>query len=103
MQPQLIYALLPQATKKGYATEASNRILEYCFKNLDYQYLLASCDKPNRDSQKVAQSVGMREIEEKIIDDKPVFFFKLKGSRESKVRSQRKRSRLFGTEVQSLN
>ncbi|PSB29157.1 GNAT family N-acetyltransferase [Chlorogloea sp. CCALA 695] len=76
-QPQLIYALLPEATKKGYATEASNRIIEYCFKNLGYEYLLASCDKPNLESQKVAQSIGMKEIEEKIVDNKPVLFFKI--------------------------
>ncbi len=35
-QPQLAYALLPEATKKGYATEASTCILEYCFNELDY-------------------------------------------------------------------
>lgn len=76
-QPQLVYALLPQATKKGYATEASTRILEYCFNDLGYQYLLASCDKPNLESQKVAQTIGMREIEEKIVDDNPLLFFKI--------------------------
>ena len=76
-QPQLIYALLPEAVKKGYATEASNRIIEYCFKNLGYEYLLASCDKPNLESQKVAQSIGMKEIEEKIVDNKPILFFKI--------------------------
>jgi len=43
-QPQLVYALLPEATK-GYATEA-NQNIEYCFNELGYQYLLASCDKP---------------------------------------------------------
>ncbi|NJS16396.1 MAG: GNAT family N-acetyltransferase [Nostocaceae cyanobacterium CSU_2_110] len=38
-QPQLVYALLPEATKKGYATEAANKILEYCFNQLGYQYV----------------------------------------------------------------
>ena len=77
MQPQLVYALLPEATKKGYATEASTRIVNYCFNDLDYQYLLASCDKPNLESQKVAQRIGMKEIEEKLVDDKPILFFKI--------------------------
>jgi len=76
-QPQLAYALLPQSTKKGYATEASNRILEYCFNDLGYQYLLASCDKPNIESQKVAQRIGMKEVEKRIIDDSPTLFFKI--------------------------
>ncbi len=75
-QPQLVYALLPQSTKKGYATEASNRILEYCFNELGYQYLLASCDKPNLESQKVAERIGMKEIEEKIVENKPILFFR---------------------------
>ncbi len=76
-QPQLVYALLPEATKKGYATEASNQILEYCFNKLGYQYLLASCDKPNIESQKVAQRIGMKEVEKIIIDDNPTVFFKI--------------------------
>lgn len=76
-QPQLAYALLPEATKKGYATEASNRLLEYCFNELGYQYLLASCDKPNLESQKVAQRIGMKQIEEKIIDGNLTVFFKI--------------------------
>lgn len=76
-QPQLVYALLPEATKKGYATEASTRILEYCFNDLGYQYLLASCDKPNLESQKVALKIGMKAVEERIINDNPIIFFKI--------------------------
>lgn len=76
-QPQLAYALLPEATKKGYATEASTRILEYCFNELGYQYVLASCDKPNIESQKVAERIGMKQVEERIINDNPTLFFKI--------------------------
>ncbi len=76
-QPQLAYALLPEATKKGYATEASTRLLEYCFNELGYKYLLASCDKPNLESQKVAERIGMKQIEEKLIDGNLTVFFKI--------------------------
>ena len=76
-QPQLVYALLPEAVKKGYATEASTRIVEYYFNDLGYQYLLASCDKPNLLSQKVAQRIGMKQLEEKIVDDNLTVFFKI--------------------------
>lgn len=76
-QPQLVYALLPKATKKGYASEAATKILEYCFNELGYQYLLASCDQPNIESQKVAERIGMRKVDEKIVDDKPLVFFKV--------------------------
>jgi [ribosomal protein S5]-alanine N-acetyltransferase len=79
-QPQLIYALLPKALKKGYATEAATRILEYCFDELGYEYLLASCDQPNLESQKVAERLGMSRVEEKIVNGNPVVFFKLEKS-----------------------
>lgn len=76
-QPQLVYALLPKATKKGYASEAATKIIEYCFNELGYQYLLASCDQPNLESQKVAQRIGMRKVDEKIVNGKSLLFFKV--------------------------
>jgi [ribosomal protein S5]-alanine N-acetyltransferase len=79
-QPQLIYALLPEALKKGYATEAATRILEYCFEELGYEYLLASCDRPNLESQKVAARLGMQRVKEETLDEKPIVFFKIEKS-----------------------
>jgi [ribosomal protein S5]-alanine N-acetyltransferase len=76
-QPQLVYALLPEATKKGYATEASIKIIEYCFHELGYRYLSASCDRPNLESIQLAQRLGMREVEQRTIDDKPIVFFRI--------------------------
>ncbi len=79
-QPQLVYALLPEATQKGYATEASLKILEYCFHELGYEYLVASCDRPNVESLKLAQRLGMSEVAQRHIDDKPVVFFKIENN-----------------------
>ncbi|MBW4612622.1 MAG: GNAT family N-acetyltransferase [Desmonostoc vinosum HA7617-LM4] len=76
-QPQLAYALLPQATKKGYATEAATKIIEYCFNELGYKYLLASCDQPNLESQKLAQRIGMREVEQKNVNSNLTLFFRI--------------------------
>jgi ribosomal-protein-alanine N-acetyltransferase len=76
-QPQLAYALLPKATKKGYATEAATKILDYCFNELGYQYLVASSDKPNLESHRVAQRLGMRKVEERIINGNPILFFRI--------------------------
>ena len=76
-QPQLVYALLPHETKQGYATEAAARILEYSFQELNYNYLLASCDPPNLESQKVAKRLGMKQVEERIIKENPTVFFKI--------------------------
>ncbi len=77
IQPQLVYALLPQATLKGYATEAANKILEYSFNELGFTYLLASCDRPNIESQKLAERIGMKKIEERIVNDNPIVFFRV--------------------------
>lgn len=79
-QPQLVYALLPTATKKGYATEAATKILEYCFDELGYEYLVTSCDRPNIESQKVAERLGMRKVKEKIVNGSPIVFFRLEKS-----------------------
>ena len=45
-QPQLIYALLKQFTKRGYALEASKAIIQYSFNTLGFQYLIAATDEP---------------------------------------------------------
>ncbi len=76
-QPQLAYALLPHETKKGYATEAAAKILEYSFQELNYNYLLASCDRPNLESQKLAKRLGMKQVEERIIKGNPTVFFRI--------------------------
>jgi len=76
-QPQLVYALLPESTKKGYATEAANKILEYCFEELDYLNLLATTDRNNLNSKKLAIRIGMKEIEERIVNGSSITFFKI--------------------------
>jgi [ribosomal protein S5]-alanine N-acetyltransferase len=76
-QPQLVYALLPKATKQGYGTEATNKILEYSFNELGYNYLIAICNRPNLESQKVATRLGMKQVEERIINGNLTLFFKI--------------------------
>lgn len=72
-QPQLMYALLPQGTKQGYGFEAATAIVNYSFQELGYKYLLASCDRPNLDSQKLAQKLGMKKVKE----EKDTLFFRI--------------------------
>lgn len=76
-KPQLIYALLPTATKKGYATEAATKIIEYCFDELGFEYVVASCDRPNIESHKLAERLGMRQVEERIVNGNPVLFLRI--------------------------
>lgn len=79
-QPQLAYALLPKATKKGYATEAATKILDYCFNGLGYEYLVASSNQPNQESHKVAERLGMKKVEERIVNGNPILFFRIEKS-----------------------
>jgi len=76
-QPQLIYALLKQFTKQGYALEFSRAIIQYSFKTLNFKYLIAATDEHHLESQKVADRLGMKFQEKRIENDKPTLFFKL--------------------------
>lgn len=60
--PQLLYGLLPQYTKLGYATEAVKKVINFAFEELDFPYLKASMDINHDASQKLAQRVNMSKI-----------------------------------------
>lgn len=79
-QPQLLYALLPEFTQKGLASEASKAVIDYGFSNLGFEYLIASCDVPNSDSHKVTERIGMKKFKEETINGKPIVFFKIEKS-----------------------
>ena len=76
-QPQLLYALLPEFTGNGYATEASRELIKYAFEVLNFDYLMASTDKSNKESVNVAQRLNMELAEEKEIEGKSTLFFRL--------------------------
>ena len=76
--PQLLYALLPEFTGYGYATEAANKIIDYAFEKLNFEYLIAAMDEPNKDSVGVCKRLKMEFMEKKEIEGKPTLFYKLK-------------------------
>lgn len=82
-QPQLLYALLPEHSGNGYATEASKMIVDYSFETLGFDYLIASMDVGHDVSIKVAERLGFEFLEEKVIDGKPTLFYELRKSRYS--------------------
>ncbi|HYF02824.1 MAG TPA: GNAT family N-acetyltransferase [Patescibacteria group bacterium] len=77
VQPQLLYALLPEFAGEGFATEASRAIIHYAFRNLGYSYLLASFDVSNTNSKRMVERLGMEKVKEEIIDAKPIAFYRL--------------------------
>lgn len=76
-QSQLLYALLPNYTGKGYATEAAKKVIEYAFDQLNFNYLVASMDSPNVKSKRVCERLEMQLIEEKDVEDKPTAFYQI--------------------------
>ncbi|HMQ00265.1 MAG TPA: GNAT family N-acetyltransferase [Cyclobacteriaceae bacterium] len=77
-QPQLLYGLLPEFSGKGYATEASQAVIEYAFEKLNFKYLSASYDTPHKASGKVCERLGMQWVEEKIVEGKSITFYRIK-------------------------
>lgn len=76
-QPQLLYGLLPKNLKNGYAAEASKAVIDYAFTTLNFTYLIAACDAPNTQSQKVAERLNMVKFEEKEINGNKTVFYRL--------------------------
>lgn len=76
-QPQLIYALLEDATGKGYATEAAGRVLDHAFNTLSFEYLDASMDVVNASSVHVCERLGFSLHAEREMDGKPTRFYRM--------------------------
>jgi ribosomal-protein-alanine N-acetyltransferase len=76
-QPQLLYALLPQYQRQGFATEASGHIAQYVFDVLGYPYLDASCNLPNVASVRVMERLGMGRLKEERTDGKALVWYRL--------------------------
>jgi [ribosomal protein S5]-alanine N-acetyltransferase len=76
-QPQLLYGLLPEHIRKGYATEASGEIIRYAFDELRFDYLVAACDVPNLASKQVCKRLRMLQVENSKIDGRPTTFFRI--------------------------
>lgn len=57
---ELFYSLLPKYWGKGYATEASRRLLIYAFSELNLKKILAYIFPHNQASTRVAERLGMK-------------------------------------------
>ena len=57
---EIYYSLLPEYWKKGYATEATRKLIKYCFHHLHVHEINAYMSPQNPDSEGIAINVGMR-------------------------------------------
>jgi len=76
-QPQLLFGLMPDKTGMGYATEAAQAIINYSFNVLNFDFLIASLDMPNKASRKVCERLGMHHTKDEIMNAKPTSFYRI--------------------------
>jgi len=60
VQAELGWALRPEETGKGYATEAVEAVLRICFEHVGLRRVTASCFAANTASYRLMERVGMR-------------------------------------------
>lgn len=54
------YVIAPQYRRKGYAFEAIQSVIAYCFKNTNLQMFLASCFTYNQGSKRLLEKLGFQ-------------------------------------------
>lgn len=59
---EIFYTLLPKYWGKGYATEASHRLLAYAFSDLKLEKIVAFIFPYNQPSERVAVRLGMKNL-----------------------------------------
>ena len=66
-EPEIGYALLPEAQGKGYATEASLASLKYAYDELGWETAISLIDKENIGSKHVAGKLGASHEEDALL------------------------------------
>jgi len=56
------YIINPELQKKGYATEATRKLIDFGFKELDLKIIYATCDTRNTASYKVMERCRMKKV-----------------------------------------
>lgn len=59
-QIELLFSITPEHWGKGLAGEAAQALMAYVFEALDWSYVQASVDAPNRASRRALKKLGMR-------------------------------------------
>ncbi len=74
---QLLYAILPGHCGAGIATEAAAAVIQHCFA-IGQERVMASVDRPNQDSIKVLQRLGMSFVKEMELETGPTLFYEIR-------------------------
>ncbi len=56
------WAINPEFQKRGYATEAASKLIQFGFEDLNLRVIYATCDTRNVASYKVMEKIGMKRV-----------------------------------------
>lgn len=72
------FALLPKYAKKGYAYEAAKATMDYAWKKLDLNTIVAITSKDNTNSQQLLEKIGLEQVDVITLegDDEELFLYK---------------------------
>jgi len=73
--PTLVYGVRPELTGRGYATEAASAVLRYALEVLRLDQVRADVDEPNTASVRVLGKLGMRQMDRRERDGRPLLYF----------------------------
>lgn len=73
--PDLLFSVEPEYQGKGLATESGARVIAYACAELGIRQIVATVDKPNLDSIRVLEKLGMQRTEEKLVSGNALLFY----------------------------
>lgn len=74
-KPDLIFSIATLYWGQGLASESARCVLEYAFDTLSLEQIMATVDKPNTQSIKVLEKLGMSLVEERLINGNPILYY----------------------------
>jgi HAD superfamily hydrolase (TIGR01509 family) len=74
---ELGYLLDPDYQGRGYATESTTAVIDYCFQKLDLPRIIAIIEKDNISSQRLATRIKMQQIREIIHNHRACFLYEI--------------------------
>ncbi|RZV68320.1 MAG: N-acetyltransferase [Flavobacteriaceae bacterium] len=72
------YRLIPRFWNKGYATESALACLDFGFSNLELNKIVGAAETGNIASNKVLKRIGLKYVEQFLLDDEMINWYELK-------------------------
>lgn len=73
----LVFSIASPYWGQGLATESARCVLQYAFDTLGLQQIMSTVDKPNTESIRVLEKLGMSLVEEQLINGNSILYYAL--------------------------